>query len=63
MIPENDGEHSGRWYVLRVWFERDGDRLVWRASVRENALRTSFSSPKALLAYLSRSVDIAEEPS
>ncbi|WP_019588563.1 hypothetical protein [Deinococcus apachensis] len=47
---------ASRWYVLRVWFEQDGSRRVWRASLRLNEKRLHFSSPDLLLAYLDREV-------
>lgn len=55
----SDDDH--RWYVLRVWFERDGARRVWRASVRRDDQHVYFSSPDALMAYLMTTVGTDEE--
>ncbi|GBF06285.1 hypothetical protein DAERI_080076 [Deinococcus aerius] len=50
--PLRQGEHA--LYLLRVWHEYDGDRPVWRASVKppHGEQRHGFTSPGALLRYL-----------
>lgn len=50
--PLQQGEHA--LYLLRVWHEYDGDRPVWRASVKlpHEEQRRFFASPDALLRYL-----------
>jgi hypothetical protein len=52
-MPLQQGEHA--LYLLRIWYEYEGHCLVWRASVKppyENR-RRFFTSPDALLSYLS----------
>ncbi|PYE53870.1 hypothetical protein DES52_107128 [Deinococcus yavapaiensis KR-236] len=40
-------------YVMRVWFEQDDLRSVWRASVQQNSeARRYFASADALLQFL-----------
>ncbi|PYE55443.1 hypothetical protein [Deinococcus yavapaiensis] len=43
-------------YLLRVWYEFDGPRPVWRASVLlpNDPRRRYFSEPDALLHFLGR---------
>ncbi|MFC3831636.1 MULTISPECIES: hypothetical protein [Deinococcus] len=50
--PARPGDHD--LYLLRVWYELDGDRPVWRASVRQPYLdaRRHFTTPEGLLAFL-----------
>lgn len=45
-------------YLLRVWYEFDGPRAVWRASVLlpNDARRRYFSEPEALLHFLRQHV-------
>ena len=55
--PPAPGEHA--LYLLRVWHEYDGDRPVWRASVKppHEEQRRFFASPDALLRYLAACLD------
>jgi hypothetical protein len=41
-------------YLLRVWYEIDGDDRVWRGSLLlpQGAQRRYFATPEALLAFL-----------
>lgn len=50
--PLLQGEHA--LYLVRVWHEYDGERRVWRASVKppREEQRRFFSTPDALLRYL-----------
>lgn len=45
-------------YLLRIWYEFDGARAVWRASVLlpQGTGRRYFASPDALLDFLGMQV-------
>ncbi|WP_045234993.1 hypothetical protein [Deinococcus pimensis] len=55
--PVGQGEHV--LYLLRVWYEYDGDRPVWRASLKgpHDERRRFFTSRDALLRYLGERLD------
>ena len=52
--PESQRPGDHEIYLLRIWYEIDGNRAVWRASVRQpyDEQRRHFASPDRLLAYL-----------
>jgi len=48
-LPEGEG-----LYVVRVWYERDQEHPVWRASLRlqDGSGLKYFASPEALYVFL-----------
>ena len=53
-LPEPRPPDGHEIYLLRVWYEFDGDQPIWRASLRvpDHEQRRHFASPDRLLAFL-----------